>query len=818
MIYPDSFENKIGFTGVRSAVRRHCVSRQGAKLVDEMTFLTDFSAVSTLLSQVAEMTAIIESGNDIPLHNVRDVASLLATIAVQGTFLTPEELSTLRKSLESMNDISAFFAADSDSDAPSPYPQLKAVVSGISTFRPCLSEINRVIDPLGAVRDTASQELSSIRRQLSTISGTINSVMRRVMASAVSAGYLEADATPAMRDGRLVLPVQPMYKRKIGGIVHDESASGKTIFIEPAEVVEVNNRLRELQIEEKREIKRILTDLAAYIRPMAPEIQQSSAVVSQVDFIHAKALYGREVDAHMVNLSPQPEIELYHACHPGLQASLARAGKQIVPLDITLSAANRILLISGPNAGGKSVCLKTVGIIQYMTQCGLLPTVYENSHIGIFDSIFVDIGDDQSLEDDLSTYSSHLRNMTLLLRRGDDRSLVLIDEFGGGTEPQIGGAIAQAILRQLNQQKMWGVITTHYQNLKKFADDTPGLINGSMLYDRQRMTPLFQLSIGHPGSSFAIEIARKTGLPRHILEEAEQIVGSDYVNMDKYLLDIARDRRYWENKRQQIRQKEKKIEATLERYSSEADELHTRRKEIISQAKAEAKAILEGSNAVIERTIHSIRRSQAEKEQTLDARRRMKEEKEALLADEGTQHDLLRKAPRRRKKSDTAASSAEPQKQRPIEVGDVVKLDGEGVPGKVMEIKGKQATVVFGQLKTTVKTDRLRHTMAKIPTAAKAASFVSSATEAQSRARQLEFSRQLDVRGMRADEALQAVTYYLDDAIQFNAGQVRILHGTGTGALRTAIRSLLDTTTGVRSYHDEHVQFGGAGITVVNLD
>ncbi len=818
MIYPDSFENKIGFSSVRSGIKSFCVSHGGTSQVDEMRFLTDHHQIITLLRQTAEMVGILESGDDVPLHNVRDISSLLSAISVEGTFLSPEEMSTLRKSLESMNDISAFFSLSESSETQAlTYPSLMEVAREMITFRQCLNEINRVIDPIGVVKDSASPELSAIRRQLSTMSGTINSVMRRVMSAAINAGYIEQDASPAMRDGRLVLPVHPMNKRKINGIVHDESASGKTVFIEPAEVVEVNNRLRELQMDEKREIKKILIELSAYIRPWVSEIRQSSEVVSKIDFIHAKAAYARSVGAHMINLSVDPEIELYHACHPGLQASLKRVGKEIVPINVTLSAENRILLISGPNAGGKSVCLKTVGIIQYMTQCGLLPTVYENSHIGVFESIFVDIGDDQSLEDDLSTYSSHLRNMNLLLRNGNERSLVLIDEFGGGTEPQIGGAIAQAILQEMNAKKMWGVITTHYQNLKQFADDTPGLINGSMLYDRQRMTPLFQLSIGHAGSSFAIEIARKTGLPRHILEEAEKIVGSDYINMDKYLLDIARDRRYWENKRQQIRQKEKKIEATLERYEAEADELHQKRKEIISDAKAEAKAILEGSNAVIERTIHSIRKSQAEKEQTLEARRRMKEEKDALLNEDRVEHKLLKKAPKRSRANASAAKAQ--KKEMPVSVGDVVKLDGEGVPGKVIEIRGDQATVVFGLLKTTVNTSRLRHTMSKIPSGvSKTASFVSAATEAQSRARQLEFSRQLDVRGMRADEALQAVTYYLDDAIQFNAGQVRILHGTGTGALRQAIRSMLDTVSGVKSYHDEHVQFGGAGITVVNLE
>ena len=449
-----------------------------------------------------------------------------------------------------------------------------------------------------------------------------------------------------------------------------------------------------------------------------------------------------------------------------------------------------------------------------MTQCGLLPPVYENSHIGIFSDVFIDIGDDQSMESDLSTYSSHLRNMKLLLQRGGKSSFVLIDEFGGGTEPQIGGAIAQAVLRKLNEKGVWGIVTTHFQNLKHFAEETPGLINGSMLYDRQMMQPLFKLSIGNAGSSFAIEIARKTGLPAEIIDEAREIVGSDYVNMDRYLLDIARDRKYWENKRQSIRQKEKKLEQVMERYENDAEQLRSQRREIIAQAKDEAKRIIESSNAEIERTIHEIRRAQADKEQTRQARQQLSEAKNSIDSIKGKVPEALRKAPAKKRK----AAEVRPKADRAIEVGDTVKLDGEGLPGKVVELDGKNATVVFGMMKTSVKVSRLKHTLSQVPKASSASSFISTATSNEMRTRQLNFKQDIDVRGMRADEALQAVTYFIDDAIQFNAGRVRILHGTGTGVLRQCIRQYLDTVRGVRSYRDEHVQFGGAGITVVELD
>lgn len=524
-------------------------------------------------------------------------------------------------------------------------------------------------------------------------------MMRRVMSNAVEAGYIESDVTPSMRDGRLVIPVPPMYKRRISGIVHDESASGKTVYIEPAEIVEANNRVRELQMEERREITRILTVLTDELRPDIPQIIESLDIVGYLDFIQAKARLARDIDAHMPALTEKPEMEWYHATHPVLLMSLRRQSKEIVPLDITLTRDSRILIISGPNAGGKSVCLKTVGIVQYMLQCGLLPPVYENSHMGIFADIFIDIGDDQSIEDDLSTYSSHLRNMKYFLQRGDASTLVLIDEFGGGTEPQIGGAIAQAVLSQFNDRHMWGVITTHYQNLKHFAEDTDGLVNGSMLYDRHLMQPMFKLSIGNPGSSFAIEIARKIGLPETIITDAEKIVGSDYINLDKYLLDIARDKRYWENKRMAIRQKEKKIESRLAQYEEDAEQLREKRREILAEAKEEARKILDGSNAAIERTIHEIKRAQAEKESTLEARRRLREEKEGLLHTGGKENALLKKAPKRRKESGKTRQAAD---NEPVRVDDNVRLDGQGTVGKVLAINGKKATVAFGMLQTEV--------------------------------------------------------------------------------------------------------------------
>lgn len=820
MIYPDRFEHKIGFTAVRQRVGELCACEDARSMVASMAFSADARAVRSLLAPVDEMLRLLKAGENPPLDGLGNPSEVLKAIRLPGTFAPAAEILTLRKALAVVADTADFFAARRDEDGGSAYPALDGIAFRIGSVRNETAAIDRVMDRYGEILDNASPELAAIRRQLSSMAGSVNSAMRRVMARAVADGVLEADAAPAMRDGRLVIPVAPMNKRRISGIVHDESASGKTVFIEPAEVVEANNRIRELQMEERREITRILIALADTLRPSIPSVEESVAVVAELDFVRAKARYAVETDASMPSLSEGPELEWYHACHPELLLSLRRQGREIVPLDIVLTPQARLLVISGPNAGGKSVCLKTVGVLQYMLQCGLLPPVHDNSHFGIFTDIFVDIGDDQSIEDDLSTYSSHLRNMKTIVGRGRRGSLVLIDEFGGGTEPQIGGAIAQAILHRFADLGLWGVVTTHYQNLKHFAEDTDGLVNGSMLYDRHLMQPLFRLSIGHPGSSFAVEIARKTGLPPEIIKEAEEIVGSDYVNLDKYLLDIARDRKYWENKRLAIRQKEKKLDDTLQRYEEEAETLRSQRREIIGEARQEAKKILEGSNAAIERTIRTIREAQADRERTQQARRQLEQERRRMESDKGVgagSNELLRRAPKAKKPRQPQPARS-PEDQRPIAVGDAVKLDGEGTPGRVLEVSGKRATVAFGMLKTTVDTARLRHTMASPERSeAKSASFVSASTTDALRERQLSFKRDIDVRGMRVDEALQAITYFIDDAVQFSAGRVRILHGTGTGALRQAIRQYLDTVAGVAAYRDEHVQLGGAGITVVDL-
>ena len=817
MIYPSNFENKIGFDAVRRELERHCVSTLGAANVPRLRFSTRRDEVMRWLEETNEFLSIVETGKEFPLSYYFDLRVVLKEVATPGTYLSAEHLFDLQRLLLTVGQVVRFFATDADGQ--SPYPRLRDLTSAMQAFPELGSAIGHVLDKSGNVKDSASPRLGELRTSIARVTSSINGTLRRIIAQGKQDGILESDVQPSLRDGRLVLPVSAMNKRRLHGIVHDESATGKTVFIEPEAIVEANNRIRETEAEIAREIIRILTVVTDQIRPHRQELENVLDTLGQLDFIRAKALFARDVGAQMCHVDRRPVIEWYNAIHPALMLSLRGQGKEVVPLTIALNKDNRILVISGPNAGGKSVCLKTVGVVQYMMQCGLLPTLRDNSHMGIFHDIFIDIGDQQSIENDLSTYSSHLQNMKLFLSRGSKETLILIDEMGSGTEPQIGGAIAQSILEQLNELQVMGVVTTHYQNLKHFADETPGVINGAMLYDRQRMQPLFQLSMGYPGSSFAIEIARKTGLPQQVIDKASEIVGSDYINMDKYLLDIVRDRRYWENKRQDVRAKERRLDQMITDYEERLDNIRQEHRQIIHDARNEAQEILRGSNAQIERTIKEIRELQAEKERTKELRRQLDEFKQRLSAQETEDPERLKAlAPKDkpRRKQPKKKPAMQLPKDRPLQPGDNVVLKGTTTVGTLISIDEKYALVAFGNIKTRIEADQVERTMRKekMP---KVESLGRSTTD-EIRARQLNFKPALDVRGMRADEALQAITYFIDDAIQFNAQRVRILHGTGTGALKVAIREYLSTVNGVKSYRDEHVQFGGAGITVVELE
>ena len=832
MIYPQNFEQKIGFDQIRQLLKEKCLSTLGEERVTDMTFSDQHDKVEELLNQVMEFVRIIQEEDSFPDQFFFDVRPSLKRVRIEGMYLDEQELFDLRRSLETIRDIVRFLHRnEEEEESDCPYPSLKRLAGDIAVFPQLIGKIDSILNKYGKIKDNASTELARIRRELASTMGSISRSLNSILRSAQSEGYVDKDVVPTMRDGRLVIPVAPGLKRKIKGIVHDESASGKTVFIEPAEVVEANNRIRELEGDERREIIRILTEFSNVLRPSIPEILQSYEFLAEIDFIRAKSYFAIQTNALKPALENEQLLDWTMAVHPLLQLSLSKHGKKVVPLDIELNQKQRILIISGPNAGGKSVCLKTVGLLQYMLQCGMPVPMHERSHAGIFSNIFIDIGDEQSIEDDLSTYSSHLTNMKVMMKSCDGHSLILIDEFGGGTEPQIGGAIAEAVLKRFNQKKTFGVITTHYQNLKHFAEDNEGVVNGAMLYDRHLMQALFQLQIGNPGSSFAVEIARKIGLPEDVIADASEIVGSEYINADKYLQDIVRDKRYWEGKRQTIRQREKHMEETIARYQTEMEELQKSRKEIIRQAKEEAERLLQESNARIENTIRAIKEAQAEKEKTRLVRQELNDFRASVneLASKEQEDKIARKMEKLKEKqnrkkekkqvSESQTPSPHPPKITPITIGEHVKIKGQSAIGEVLEINGKNTAVVgFGSIKTTVKLDRLERTNAAPQKQEPAKStFVSSQTHDQMYEKNLGFKQDIDVRGMRGDEALQAVTYFIDDAILVGMGRVRILHGTGTGILRTLIRQYLDTVPGVRHFADEHVQFGGAGITVVDL-
>lgn len=819
MTYPDNFEQKIGFDTIRHLLAERCLSPLGKEQIDQIRFTDKHGQIRRLLDETDEFVAVLNGEKEFPVGFFIDVRYSLQRIRPEGTFLDEKELFDLKRSLQTIYEIVRFFAPSGE-EKPL-YPTLYALSGNIPVFPRLINEIDGILDKYGKVKDNASAELVRIRREMTSTMGSISKNLHTILRAAQSEGVVDKDVAPTMRDGRLVIPVSPAFKRKIRGIVHDESATGKTVFIEPEAVVEANNRIRELEGEERREIVRILTTFTDQLRPLVPDILQSYAFLGEIDFIRSKALLAKELGAVKPTVSDQPELDWVLAVHPLLFLSLRKQQKAIVPLDITLTPENRILVISGPNAGGKSVCLKTVGLLQYMMQCGLLIPLKDNSRMGVFEHLFIDIGDEQSIEDDLSTYSSHLTNMKYFTRYCNDRTLILIDEFGSGTEPQIGGAIAEALLVRFNQKQSYGVVTTHYQNLKHLAEDTPGLVNGAMLYDRHLMQPLFTLSIGNPGSSFAIEIARKIGLPEDIIQEASEIVGTDYVEMDKYLQDIVRDKRYWEAKRQNIRQQEKKLEQLIGRYEEDLDGVNKQRKEILRQAKEEAKHLVSDANARIENTIREIKETQAEKEKTRAARQSLTTFNESLAEHPEEDEQIARrmeKLQKRKKRKEKPVKATPAEKKEPLEiqVGDYVRLKGQTSPGTVLEIKDKQATVAFGMIKSTVKMDRLEK-MSK-GQVKKEEKHTSVQQVDSHRERVLNFKQDLDVRGMRGDEAVQAVTYFVDDAIQTGIGRVRILHGTGTGILRTLIREYLGAVSGVARFHDEHVQFGGAGITVVDLE
>lgn len=800
MLYPHNIEQKIDFQVIRDGLKGCCMSGLGKERVDAMQWLTHYPIVRNLLARVREMMAVLtDPALAFPHGEIYDLREALSRIRIEGLFMDEAELFSLRKMLDYAGQLERFFASLDKVKYPllsqeSGVGWLNSLESRVesreSNIGFLIASIDRILDRYGKMRDNASPELARLRKEISASQGSVSRALNAILRQAQAEGILDKDAAPTMREGRLVLPVPPAYKRKIGGIVHDESATGKTVFIEPQQVVEANNRIRELEGEERRERMRILMAITAEIRPQVPQILETETYLGEVDFLRAKALFAIDMHAIVPEISKKPMIDWREAYHPVLLLNFRRQGKTVVPLTIRLLGENgklkgeRILVISGPNAGGKSVCLKTVAMLQYMLQCGLPVPMNEASTMGFFKQLLIDIGDEQSIEDDLSTYSSHLRNMKHFVRYADAQTLLLIDEFGTGTEPMIGGAIAEAVLSQLNGQHAFGVITTHYGNLKHLAERTEGIINGAMLYDRGQLKPLFQLSIGQAGSSFAVEIARQIGLPETIIQRATEIVGEEHIDYDKHLQDIARDKRYWENKRQNIRQKEKHLEEKIAHYEEQMAGIKAKKRAILEEANAEAADLLRKSNATIERTIREIKEAKAEKKATQAARQKVETLKTKV-----------------EKKGDKA-----------------MRREGEKARGE------KQKNVLRDLSELKVLTKNPAKLIQEQGTKSQEQRRISNVAD-ELRRRKLSFSRELDIRGLRVDEALEAVMAYVDDALMVNAEQVTILHGTGTGALKQVVRDYLSERqksmrrlkSGDISFHDGDPDRGGAGITIIEL-
>lgn len=781
MLYPENIEQKLDFAPIRSLLSAMCSSPLGRERVDAMQMMTDVTDIRHRLALGREMQRVRHNPElGFPEGEIFDLREALSRIRIEGLYLDEQELDYLRRTLRYAIALDTFFRNLPEKeyptliDLPTP-PDLPSREENNTNGKvggEILKTLDRILDQFGRLQDNASPELSRIRHEIHAAEGSVSRSLIQILKRAQADGIVDKDATPTLREGRMVIPVPPAYKRKIGGIVHDESATGKTVFIEPPEVVETNNRIRELEAEERRERIRILKEISSRIRPAVPEILGYNHMLSEVDFLNAQVRLADQLHAIAPEIQDEPMLDLREARHPVLFLNFQKQGKTVVPLTLRLTD-KRILIISGPNAGGKSVCLKTIALLQYMVQCGLMVPVREDSTMGIFHSLMIDIGDQQSIADDLSTYSGHLRNMKAFVRSADKRTLILIDEFGSGTEPLIGGAIAEAVLDQLREQQVFGVITTHYTNLKHYAEQHDGVINGAMLYDRGALRPLFQLSVGQAGSSFAIEIARQTGLPDTIIRRATELVGEEHIDYDKQLQDIARDKRYWAEKRKAIHEREKQLEEKIAYYEHEIGGIKQKRKEIIAKANDEAADILQRSNATIERTIREIKEAQADKEKTKAARERVESQKSKV----------------ENRKQQVGTTKTNPTAE--------VKTNGKKILRDFRDLKplGKELP---SQQKSVVDTIR---------------------------SRKLSFNRTLDIRGMRADEALETFIAYLDDAVMVAAGEVTILHGTGTGALKQVVRDYLNQYNralrrrgaGELNFHDGDVNTGGAGLTVIEL-
>ncbi|WP_295938161.1 Smr/MutS family protein [uncultured Alistipes sp.] len=824
MIYPANFEQKIGFDRLREQVAARCSMRAARERIAAEGFSTSVQEIGRRLMLADEMRLLLDMERDFPGGEYPDVDHVVAKLRVEGAFLDVEEVVILHRALTVVSGVTTFI-----NNREELYPALYVRSRGVEAFPDIVRRIDAIVDRFGNVKDNASPALQEIRRAIREREGQAAKRLQAVLSAAKNAGIVDADAQLSIRDGKAVIPVSAANKRKLQGFIHDESATGRTFYVEPIEVVEINNELRELEYAELREIVRILAEFTDSVRPEAELIAESGDYLAEVDMLRAKGRWASENGCVKPIISTDDRLVLKNARHPLLQQTLKAQGREVVPLDMQLDRRKHILVISGPNAGGKSVCLKTTGIVQYMFQCGFLVPASEISELPVFRSVFIDIGDEQSLDDDLSTYSSHLLNMKNMLAGASSSTLVLIDEFGSGTEPNIGGAIAEAILERLLTKGCYGVITTHYANIKYYASNTDGIANGAMMFDVQNIRPLFRLEMGKPGSSFAIEIARKTGLPEDIIRSASEKAGSDHINLEKQLREIARDKHYWEQKRDRIRLTDRKVEELEQTYAGQLATIKAERQEILKKAKQEAQQLIADANKQIESTIKTIREAQAEKELTRLARRELDDfrdtvekadaaEKDAEVAREIERIERRRERRAERKsqrgEAQAAADSApQPQKPREVEAGAKVRMAGQDMVGVVQSVKGRKAQVAFGQILTTVDKSLLTVVSNNEFREATRPQTARTVVAVDISARKLNFRDHIDVRGMRAAEALDAVQDFIDDALMVGVGSVSILHGKGTGALKEEIRRYLRTIPEIERAVDEHADRGGAGIT-----
>ena len=816
MIYPSNLESKILFDKVKEIVRDKCLSSLGENNVDNIKFSTNYNYINTELNKVDEFKSILFKYEDFPTNNYIDARGIVNKTDVDGAYISIEEMFDLKRSLDTVRSILRFFNNHKDE-----FPYLLNTIKNVNVHKYVLDRIDSIITSNGRIKDNASEKLQEIRRSLNYKKSSISKIVNTVLAKVKAQGWIDSDLSATYVNGRITIPIESTYKRKVKGMVHDVSATGKTTYLEPEEVVSLNNDIVDLENDERKEIYKILLEFTQDIRPYKDDILNSYSFLAEIDFIRAKAIYAKNNECIKPGLVNESMLRLFKAKHPILSQKLKLEGKEIVPLNIEINDNQRIILISGPNAGGKSVSLKTVALLQYMLQCGMLVPVGGSTEMGIFNNIFIDIGDEQSVENDLSTYSSHLFNMKYFLKNADDKTLFFIDEFGTGTEPLLGGAIAEAMLDELNKLNPKGIITTHYTNLKHFAVSVKGVENAAMLFDVAKIEPAYILDIGKPGSSFAFETARKIGISEVVLKNAEEKTGKDHIDFDKHLRQVLRDKKYWEDKRNRIKRNDRKLEEVVSKYQKNLAEIKQLKTEILKKAKEEAENIIKTANRTIESTVKDIKAVQADKEKTKEIRRKFEEQKKRVLQStvkEGTLEQKLKSVEARIEQNYSDEKEVVKVDTSHVRVGDKVRLKDTRNLGEVVELNNKNAVVAFGNMLTSVSLKKIEKVSNKEYKNNTKSSQTSSNVSSMAIEKRSKFNPYLDLRGKRVDEAIEMVMRFVDEAVMFGFIELKILHGTGTGALRIALRNYLNTVDVVGSVKDEAIEFGGAGISIVVLD